>query len=61
MTIEYMIADGDGLKRHQPVVFEQSTAGLKKGVIKMVTDGFDHLNGDQPVKFTLEIAVVFLQ
>ncbi len=58
VAIEDLIADGDGLQRHQTVIFQQPAASMKKGCQIMMADGLDHFDGDQFVKFSVQIAVV---
>jgi hypothetical protein len=60
VSIEYLIPDGDGLQRHQAVIFQQPAASLKEGGVKMMADGLDHFDGNQFVKFAAKIAVVLL-
>ena len=60
VAIENLIADGDGLQRHHTVIFQQPTASLKEGPVKMMADGLDHFDGNQFVKFSAKIAIVFL-
>ena len=65
-----IIMDGNGrwaeqrglprLQGHQAVIFQQPAAGPKKGFQIMVTDSLDHFNGDQFVKFPVQLAVVLI-
>ncbi len=56
-----LVAHGDGLQQHQPVRFEQRGAGLEVGGKVFVTDRLDHLDRNEFVVLTLQLAVVLEQ
>ena len=59
MGIKHLIDNGDGLKNHHAVRLEQPTTDLKKRVQIMMAHRFDHFNGNQFVKFTAKMPIIF--
>src|SRR3546814_8223915 len=52
-----LVANGDGLQQHQPVVLEQPRALSEVSRQEVVADRFDHFDGHQLVELTVEIAI----
>ena len=56
-----LVVDGDGLQQGNAVVFQQTADGCGVGVQELVTNRFNHFDGDQFIVLTFQQPVILLQ
>ena len=57
-TGELLVGDGDGLKQHRTIRFEQGSALAEEARIILVAHSFDHFDGHQFVVLPFQFTVI---